>query len=251
MSSTGRRGTRLASGTALLPMNYREQRSRQNSRAGQRNPRVALYSPHDGCAEPWLAVPAMARAARTAGVRVLTQCAVRTVKRAAGRVSSVVTERDTIRCDSAAICCGASSRLFAGNLGLDFPSLKAIGTVARVLGVSGVPDFPVGAENFSFRLRADGQHTLTLRNANIAPVLIDNLILLPRYASHLRNNWSEFKLRFGRSFPEDLAFRGDGRPTTRRFSKRSVRLTRRPPQHSSGGPSATLRKLFQLSQAPG
>jgi len=136
----------------------------------------------------------------------LTQCAVRTVRRAAGRVSSVVTERDTIRCDSAAICCGASSRLFAGNLGLDFPSLKAIGTVARVLGVSGVPDFPVGAENFSFRLRADGQHTLTLRNANIAPVLIDNLILLPRYASHLRNNWSEFKLRFGRSFPEDLAF---------------------------------------------
>lgn len=167
-------------------------------------PRMALYSPDDGCAEPWLAVPAMAKAARAAGVRVLTQCAVRTVEMAAGRVSAVVTERGTITCNSVAICCGAWSRLFAGNLGLDFPSLKVIGTVARVSGVSGVPDFPVGTENFSFRLRADGQHTLTLRNANIAPVLIDNLILLPRYAPHLRNNWSEFKLRFGHSFLEDL-----------------------------------------------
>ena len=166
-------------------------------------PRMALHSPEDGSAEPWIAVPAMAEAARRAGAVILTNCAVRTVDSSGGRVSGVITERGRIACSQVAICGGAWSRLFAGNLGIDLPSLKVIGTVARVSGVEGVPDIPVGTEDFSFRKRLDGQLTLTLRNANIAPILIDNFRLLPDYLPRLRSNWREFKLRIGPSFIRD------------------------------------------------
>ncbi|WP_244961151.1 NAD(P)/FAD-dependent oxidoreductase [Paracoccus sanguinis] len=169
-----------------------------------RAPRVALWSPSDGCAEPWLAVPAMAEAARRAGARILTGCAVRGVETAGGRVSGVVTERGRIDCAQVVICGGAWTRLFAGNMGIDFPALRVVGTVARVEGVSGLPDHPLGTEDFSFRRRRDGQYTLTLRNANIADILPDNFRLMAQFLPQLRLNWREFKLRFGRPFLDDL-----------------------------------------------
>ena len=43
-----------------------------------------LFAPNDGCAEPTLAVAALAQAARSEGVRLLTQCAVRGIETSAG-----------------------------------------------------------------------------------------------------------------------------------------------------------------------
>ncbi|MCY0097045.1 NAD(P)/FAD-dependent oxidoreductase [Hoeflea ulvae] len=167
--------------------------------------RMALWSPQDGYAEPWLAVPAMAQAARGAGVAVVTQCAVRSLDIEGGRVTGVVTERGRIRAQKVVIAAGAWSRTLLGNHDIDFPQLRLIGTVARVVGAQGLPDHPFGTENFSFRPRLDGGHTLTLRNANIAEIVPDNFRLFRQYLPRLIENWREFHLRIGPSFLKDLS----------------------------------------------
>ncbi|MBN8874785.1 MAG: FAD-binding oxidoreductase, partial [Rhodospirillales bacterium] len=85
---------------------------------------AGLYTPTDGRAEPALAAPAIAEAARAHGAQIFTGCAVRALDLAAGRVVGVVTEKGRIACDSAVLAGGAWSRLFAGNAGIDFPALK-------------------------------------------------------------------------------------------------------------------------------
>jgi len=164
---------------------------------------AAQHTSTDGRAEPLKAAPAIARAAIRAGAYVLTGCAVRSVEQAAGRVSGVVTERGRIACSSVVLAGGAWSRLFAGNLGLDFPQLKILGTVARSSPVTGVPEIPVGADNFSFRPRLDGGYTIALRNANIAPIVPDSFRLFADFAPTLVKSWHELTLRVGNRFIEE------------------------------------------------
>ena len=166
-----------------------------------------LYTASDGRAEPWIAVPAMAEAARRAGAHVLTNCAVRSLETAAGRISGVVAERGRVACSSVVLAGGVWSRLFAGNMGIDFPQLKVIGTVARVSGVNGVSDMPVGAGNFAYRKRLDGDYSIALRNANIAPILPDHFRLMFEYLPSFFATWRELKLRVGPSFFSDLMLR--------------------------------------------
>lgn len=166
---------------------------------------AGLHTPTDGRAEPWIASAAIAAALRGKGGHVLTDCAVRTVETSAGRVSHVVTERGAVRCSSAVLAGGVWSRLFAGNMGLDFPQLKVIGTVAKVTGVDGLTEMPVGAGHFSYRKRLDGGFTIARRNANIAPILPDNFRLMFEYLPSLITTWRELKLRAGASFFKELA----------------------------------------------
>lgn len=164
---------------------------------------AAQHTSTDGRAEPLKAAPAIARAAIRAGAHVLTGCAVRSVERSAGRVSGVVTEKGRIACSSVVLAGGAWSRLFAGNMGLDFPQLKILGTVARSSPVTGVPEIPVGADNFSFRPRLDGGYTIALRNANIAPIVPDSFRLFADFVPTLVKSWHELTLRVGNRFIEE------------------------------------------------
>lgn len=177
--------------------------------------RMALWSPDDGCAEPWIAVPAMAAAAQAAGAVILTGCAVRALDIEGGRVTGIVTERGRIRAQQVLIAGGVWSRTLLGNHGVSFPQLRVTGTVARVEGIEGLPDHPVGAEDFSFRKRADGGLTVTLRNANIAEILPDNFRLFRQYVPRLRENWREFHLRFGAPFFRQLGQRRRWTPDER------------------------------------
>ena len=162
-----------------------------------------LYTSTDGRAEPFKAAPAIARAAVRAGASVLTNCAVRGVELSAGRISGVVTERGPIRCSTVVLAGGAWSRLFAGNLGVDFPQLKILGTVARVGPVAGVPDMPVGGGNFAFRKRLDGGYSIAMRNANVVPIVPDSFRLFADFVPSLIKQWHELKLRIGSRFLEE------------------------------------------------
>ncbi len=164
---------------------------------------AALHTSTDGRAEPWKAAPAIARGAIRAGAHVLTSCAVRSVERQGGRVSGVVTERGRIACSSVVLAGGAWSRLFAGNFGIDFPQLKVIGTVARVAPVQGVPDMPVGADNFAFRRRLDGGFSIAMRNVNVAPIVPDSFRLFAEFTPNLVKSWRELKLRVNGRFIEE------------------------------------------------
>ena len=163
----------------------------------------ALITPTDGRAEPGLAAPAMAEGARRAGAAILTSCAVRGLETTGGRVSAAVTEHGRIDCGAVVLAGGAWSRLFAGNLGIDFPQLKILGSVMRTAPLEGAPELSVGGAGFGFRKRLDGGYTVARRNANVTPITPDHFRLLFDFLPALTREWRELRLRIGRRFIEE------------------------------------------------
>ena len=162
-----------------------------------------MHTPGDGRAEPALAVPAMARAARRAGAAILTGCAVRGLDVVGGRVAGVVTERGRIACGAVILAAGAWSRLFLGNHGVDFPQLKIRGSVFRTEPMEGLPDEAVGASDFAFRKRLDGGYTVAHRGASVAEIVPDSFRLMRDFLPALREQRAELRLRVGRRFIEE------------------------------------------------
>ncbi len=120
-----------------------------------------MLTPSDGRAEPFVAVPALARAARRIGVSIAEDCAVRTLETSAGRVAGVHTERGPVRADRVVLAGGAWSTYFARNAGIDLPQLIVRSTVGRT---RPAPDrrLPnVSAPGFATNRRADGGYTVT------------------------------------------------------------------------------------------
>ena len=120
-----------------------------------------MATPGDGRAEPLVAVPALARAARRLGVSITEGCAVRTVETAGGRITGVHTERGPVRAERVVLAGGVWSTYFAGNLGLDLPQLVVRSTVGRT---HAAPDrsLPnVSAPGFTMRRREDGGYTVS------------------------------------------------------------------------------------------
>ncbi|HEY0422960.1 MAG TPA: FAD-binding oxidoreductase, partial [Rhodopila sp.] len=115
------------------------------------------------------------------------------------RISGVVTERGTIACDAAVLAGGAWSRLFCGNMGVDFPQLKVLGSVMRTEPLNGPPDVAVAGPDFAFRKRADGGYTVARRNKYEAHIVPDSFRLLPRFFSTMIATRREYRIRmFGR-----------------------------------------------------
>jgi glycine/D-amino acid oxidase-like deaminating enzyme len=164
---------------------------------------AGLHTPTDGKAEPALAAPAIAEAARDHGAQIFTNTAVRGIERTAGRVTSVVTERGRIACQSVVLAGGAWSRLFAGNAGLDLPQLKVLGSVFRTRKLNG-PDITAAGSVFAFRKRIDGGYSIARRNANTAEITPDHFRLLHDFLPRLINNRDEIRLRVGMRSWEEL-----------------------------------------------
>lgn len=173
---------------------------------GMREPFVGgMYTASDGRAEPTLTAPALAQAAERLGATIVPNCAVRGIEQSGGAVSAVVTERGVVRTRQLVLAGGAWSRMFARSLGIELPSLKILGSVARIDGVSNLPEMPVGASNFAFRKRIDGGYTVSMRNGNLVPLVPDSFRLFSDFFPQLLTSWRELKLRVGRSFFEEAA----------------------------------------------
>ncbi len=168
-----------------------------------RNWAGALYTDNDGRAEPQLAVPLMAQAARRLGALVVTGCAARGFETTAGRLSAVVTERGIIGCAAAVLAGGAWSRLFCGNMGIDFPQLKILGSVMRTEKLDGPPELAVAGPDFAFRKRRDGGYTVARRNKYEAFVVPDSFRLLPRFFGAAIRQRNEYRLRLTGRYREE------------------------------------------------
>jgi len=164
----------------------------------------ALYTPNDGRAEPQLAVPLMARAARRLGATIVTNCAARGFETTRGRISSVVTERGTIGCNAAVLAGGAWSRLFCGNMGVDFPQLKILGSVMRTEPLDGPPELAVAGPDFAFRKRRDGGYTVARRNMYESHIVPDSFRLLSQFFGAAIRQRREYRLRLFGRFREEL-----------------------------------------------
>ena len=122
---------------------------------------AAMVTATDGRAEPSVAVPALARAARGSGAIVIEDCAVRALDVSAGRVAGVVTERGRVRCDRVLLAAGVWSSHFAANAGVDLPQLAVRSTAARTEPAPAAPyENNLSTPGLALRRRADGGYTV-------------------------------------------------------------------------------------------
>ncbi|MBL8906771.1 MAG: FAD-binding oxidoreductase [Rhizobiales bacterium] len=164
----------------------------------------ALYTPNDGRAEPQLAPPAIAEAARRRGAQVFTDCAVRGIEKAAGRISGIVTEKGAVACDSVVLAGGAWSRRFCANAGIDFPQLSVINSVQRTEPIETRLAHSCSAGKFAVRKRLDGGYTIAHRHLSVADILPDSFPLFFDFLPALRLDWKGLRLRFGQRFFDEL-----------------------------------------------
>lgn len=121
-----------------------------------------MLTASDGRAEPWLAVPAMARAAQRAGAIIKEDCAVRALDIQGGQVAGVVTEHGRVACSQVVLAGGAWSSLFLRNLGINLPQLTVRASVAKTSPAPLLFAGNAADEKLAFRRREDGGYTLAL-----------------------------------------------------------------------------------------
>lgn len=164
----------------------------------------ALYTSADGRAEPFLAVPAMARQAQKLGVKIFQNCAVRGVETTAGKVSSVATEKGPIACEQVVLAGGAWSRRFLHNLGIAFPQLTVVNSVMRTAALDTGVEKSCSGGKFAFRKRLDGGYTIAHRHTSVADILPDSFRLFLQFLPALKQDWSGLRLRLGKRFIDEV-----------------------------------------------
>lgn len=156
-----------------------------------------LHTPSDARAEPFVAVPALARAVRREGGRIIENCAVRGIEFEAGAVSGVVTELGPVRTRAAVCACGAWSSLLLRHLGLDLPQLTFRATVARTAPAPEFYDGNASAPGFGFRRRQDGGYTVSAAGTNDHFVGLDSFRYFSKFLHILKANKGNLRLQFG------------------------------------------------------
>ncbi len=166
-----------------------------------------VITPSDGRAEPFIVVPAMARACQSYGVKIRENCAVRGLSLSAGKTSGVITESGEIACDTVVCAGGAWSSLFAGAHGVVFPQLSVKSTVART---ANAPEFYSGnfaSNDIAVRRRQDGGYTIAPAGFNEHPLCFDSVRHLKSFFPVIRQevlssrSLGKTRLRLGHGCP--------------------------------------------------
>lgn len=120
----------------------------------------ALYTPTDYRAEPWIAVPALARAAVEDGVTIIENYAVRMLDIEGGTVTGVITEKGRIKSNCVALAGGSWSTLLLRRHGVSIPQLSVRATVAATEALPEVTSDSAVDERLAWRRSADGGYSL-------------------------------------------------------------------------------------------
>ena len=167
-----------------------------------------LYTPTDGRAEPTIAAPAMARAARQLGARIFTQTAVRGIETSGGRISGVITENGSVRCSTVILAGGAWSSTYCRSLDLRLPLLMTIGSVFRTAPLNDAPERSVSGAGFALRKRLDGGYTVSHGSISSFDIVPDSFrflkdflplawmarkILRPTWTGRFKTEWQQKK----------------------------------------------------------
>lgn len=148
--------------------------------------RAALWTASDARAEPWVAVPALARLAARSGVTIREACAVRALDVEAGRVAGVVTERGRIRAPAAVVAGGAWSSMLLRRHGIDIPQLSVRATVGQTEPLPEIFDGQGVDGDFAFRRRQDGGYSL-------APAMRHDFFVGPEALRHMAAFWPVYR----------------------------------------------------------
>lgn len=162
--------------------------------------KIGGFEEDSGSLDPEVVTPAMANYAKSIGVKIYTNCAVRGIETAGGKISDVVTEKGAIKTSNVVLTGGIWSRLFMGNLGIDVPTLNVYLSQQRITGVAGAPKGNVHLPNgIHFREQADGTYAVAPRIFT-SSIVKDSFLLGPKFMHLLQGG--ELPLEF--SIGKDL-----------------------------------------------
>ena len=153
-----------------------------------------MITPTDGKGEPFVAVPALARAAQREGAVIAEACAVRTLDVEGGRVAGVVTEKGRIKARQVVLCGGAWSTFFAANAGLSLPQLAVRSTVARTDPAPHAYGPNISTPGLTMRRRADGGYTVTSGDLAEHFISPNSIRWLGKYRKLLQKSAKDVKL---------------------------------------------------------
>ena len=158
--------------------------------------RGGLFTPSDGRAEPFRAVPALAKALYARGGSIRERCAVRDVEKESGRLHGVVTEYGRVRTQAVVCAAGAWATLFLANLGIRFPQLTVRATVARTARAPNIYDGGAALGEVAIRRRRDGGYTVAASGTNEHYIGADSFRYFFDYSRALSASSRYLKLRF-------------------------------------------------------
>ncbi|MBN8750115.1 MAG: FAD-binding oxidoreductase [Reyranella sp.] len=168
-----------------------------------------VHSPSDGRAEPSLASPMFAEAARRLGATIHQNCAVRGLDMAAGKVAGVVTEQGTIRATSVLCAGGAWSSLFLRRHGLRLPQA---GVRSTSFATPFVPDMVtkggLSLPGVTIRRRLDGGYTVGLGGRGTVDLSFQGLLYAWQFLPTLKKRYQGVTFGVSRPFfdgPESFA----------------------------------------------
>ena len=149
----------------------------------------------DGRAEPWIAVPAIARAASRLGVKIKEHCAVRSVESTNGQISSVICEHGTINCNRVVLAGGAWSSLFVGNMGIYLPQLCVRSTVFKTTPVKNFFSGNAADENIAFRRREDKGYSIALTDRIEHYIGPNSFKYFKPFLPAMKLDWNQYRLK--------------------------------------------------------
>ncbi|NKC32929.1 NAD(P)/FAD-dependent oxidoreductase [Falsiroseomonas selenitidurans] len=161
-----------------------------------------VVSPFDGRAEPAMAAPALARAARALGVSLHQNCAVRGLDTQGGRIAGVFTEKGRIRCHSVVLAGGAWASMFLRRHGIEMPQSSIHSTVFATTPARQVSPGPLLTPDFILTPLLDGGYLVAARARGRLELTPAGLRHARHFLPSLRANWKLLELRLGRSFFE-------------------------------------------------
>lgn len=155
-----------------------------------------LYTASDGRAEPFQAVPAIARALQHKGCKIKENCAVRVLDEKAGAVCGVVTECGVVEAQAVVCAGGAWSSMFMRNAGIALPQLTVRATVARTGKAPDIFQGNAASADLAFRRRKDGGYTVALSDFAEHFLALDSCRHFSKFLPSLRASWSATRFRF-------------------------------------------------------
>ncbi len=167
-----------------------------------------VHSPTDGRAEPSLAGPAIAEAARKLGATIHQNCAARGLDIEGGKVAGVITEHGRIRATTVLCAGGTWSSLFCRRHGVRLPQAGVRSTSFATKAAPQVTDGGLSMPDVTIRRRLDGGYTVGLGGRGLVELSPQALLYALPFWATLKKRWAGVTLGIGRSFfdgPESFA----------------------------------------------
>ncbi|MFB9983989.1 NAD(P)/FAD-dependent oxidoreductase [Mesorhizobium kowhaii] len=166
-----------------------------------------VHSIDDGKAEPALAAPTLAKAARDHGAKIIQQCAARGLDVSNGQVTGVVTERGLIKAGAVLCAGGAWASTFCRQQGIAFPQASVRQSILRTKPGPQLPE-AIYTPDCALTRRLDGGYTVAISGKATLEITPQGLRYARSFLPMFKQRLKSIEIGIGRSFlngPEALA----------------------------------------------